>query len=146
MRFQYAFQKIVDLKNNERTQAEWVLSQAIGQLNSEKESLASLHSAKEEMQQELFAVTAGKTTISQLKLLQHYVDHIDQQIVLKNEHVEQAQKVVLTKQEHLTDKMVEEKVWNKAKEKAFRNFTEKLMKQEQQALDEMATNRFQRML
>jgi flagellar FliJ protein len=145
MRFRYAFQKIVDLKNNERTQAEWVLSEAIGHLRAEEETLAHLQTAKTQMQEQMISVSAGKATISQLMLLQHYVDHIGQQIEEKNKHVEEAQKLVLNKREHLAGKMLEEKVWTKAKEKAYQRFTAKLLNKEQQELDEIATNRFARM-
>ncbi|TBL77728.1 flagellar export protein FliJ [Paenibacillus thalictri] len=144
MRFNYAFQKIVDLKNNERTQAEWILSQAIGQLQTEQGHLAHLHTAREEMQDQLMSVSASKATISEIMLLQQYVEHIDTKIVEKNRHVKQAEEVVVDKQGHLTDKMLEEKVWVKAKEKAHGHFTARLLQKEQQELDEMATNRFQR--
>ncbi|MEC0268507.1 flagellar export protein FliJ, partial [Paenibacillus anseongense] len=39
MQFRYSFQQIVDLKNNERTQAEWILSEAMGQLRNEETNL-----------------------------------------------------------------------------------------------------------
>jgi len=97
------------------------------------------------MQEQMISVSAGKATISQLMLLQHYVDHIGQQIEEKNKHVEEAQKLVLNKREHLAGKMLEEKVWTKAKEKAYQRFTAKLLNKEQQELDEIATNRFARM-
>lgn len=145
MRFKYAFQKIVDLKNNERTQAEWILSEAIGQLKTEEESLASLQNARSEIQEQLMSISAGKATISQLMLLQNYVEHIDHQIEVQHRHVEDAHKLVLHRQEHLNDKMLEEKVWTKAKERAYRQFAAAVLQKEQQELDEMATNRFRRL-
>ncbi|MDT2194809.1 hypothetical protein [Paenibacillus larvae] len=46
MKFQYAFQQIVDLKENERSQAEWHLSEAIGLFNREQKNLLHLHEKK----------------------------------------------------------------------------------------------------
>ena len=37
--FRYSLQKIVDLKKNEKTQAEWILSHAMGVLQEEEHSL-----------------------------------------------------------------------------------------------------------
>ncbi|MGV2795025.1 flagellar export protein FliJ, partial [Clostridium perfringens] len=38
MRFRYVYQKVVDLKSNEKTQAEWMLSAAVGILQAEQYS------------------------------------------------------------------------------------------------------------
>ncbi|WP_282941811.1 flagellar export protein FliJ [Paenibacillus sp. RC67] len=145
MRFRYAFQKIVDLKTNEKTQAEWLLSQAIGKMREEESSLSELHTAKDGVYEQIHEVSANKATISQMLLLQQYVEHIDQQIVLKNEDLIQAKQVVNVKQDVLAGRVLEEKVWSKAKEKAYQRFTMNVLKKEQDQLDEMATNRFRRL-
>lgn len=145
MHFRYAFQKIVDLKSNEKTQAEWILTQAIGKMREEESSLSELFSAKDEMVEQLQSASAHKATISQLMMMQQYVDHLDHQIILKNKDLEQAQRVVSVKQNDLAGKMMQEQVWSKAKEKALQRFTSNMLKKEQEQLDEMATNRFRRL-
>lgn len=145
MRFQYSFQKIVDLKTNEKTQAEWVLSEAIGKLRAEEHSLTELQQAKEEMADELHRASVSRTTISELKLMQSFLDHMDQQIHAKHQDVQLAKTQVQLRQDHLTDKMLEEKVWTKAKEQAFGRFQSLMLKKEQEQMDEMATNRFRRL-
>ncbi|GJM75556.1 hypothetical protein HMSSN036_77720 [Paenibacillus macerans] len=42
MKFRYVYQKVLDLKSNEKTQAEWMLSAAVGELQSEQRSLEQL--------------------------------------------------------------------------------------------------------
>jgi flagellar FliJ protein len=145
MRFRYAFQKIVDLKTNEKTQAEWMLSEAIGKVREEEISLSELHSAKDGLQEQLYTVSMNKTTISQIMMLQQFVDHIDQQIVLKNHDLQHAQQVVISKKDVLAGKMLEEKIWCKAKDRAQQRFSAIALKKEQEQLDEMATNRFRRL-
>lgn len=145
MRFRYAFQKIVDLKTNEKTQAEWILTQAIGKMREEESSLTELFSAKDDLVEQLQTVSAHKTTISELMIMQQYVDHLDQQIIMKNKDLEQAQHVVNLKQDDLAGKMMQEQVWSKAKDKAFQRFNSLMLKKEQEQLDEMATNRFRRL-
>jgi flagellar protein FliJ len=144
VRFQYSFQQIVDLKNNERTQAEWILSEAIGRLRTEESSLDSLHSQKNELREQIVAATKNKTTISEMLLIQQYMEHLEVQIEKKHEDVEVAQYAVVKKQEHLSEKVLDEKLWNKAREKAYTQFKELAGKKEQEALDEMATNRYKR--
>lgn len=145
MRFRYAFQKIVDLKINEKTQAEWMLSEAIGKMRAEESSLAELEKAKHEMQEELHRSSSQVTTVSNLLMLQSYVNHIDGRIQRKHRDVQAAKTIVQLKQDDLTGKMLEEKVWTKAKERAFQHFSSEVLKKEQNQLDEMATNRFKRL-
>lgn len=145
MRFRYTFQKIVDLKTNEKTQAEWMLSQAIVKLREEESSLARLESAKQEVQEELHKVSGTRTTVSNLMLLQSFVDHFDVCIKDKHRDLSSAKTNVQLKQDDLTGKMLEEKVWTKAKEKAYQKFSAGVLKIEQNQLDEMATNRYRRL-
>jgi flagellar FliJ protein len=144
MKFRYAFQQIVDLKNTERTQAEWVLSEAIGKLQSEQSSLAELEGEKERVQEELAATSANAMTISQIRVMQQYVNHLNRQISLKASDVQRAKRHVEQKQQVLTDKMLDEKVWAKARQKAFEAHAALTLKREQQELDEIASVRFLR--
>jgi flagellar FliJ protein len=145
MKFRYSFQQIVNLKNNEKTQAEWVLSEAIGRLRSEETSLFQLSEQKSELHNQISSTSEGCTTISNMLLLQSYMDHLDQQILRKHEEIKVAQHVVVTKQEHLSERMIDEKVWTKAREKAYSQFKVVTGRKEQQVLDEITTNRFKRL-
>lgn len=146
MNFRYSFQQIVNLKNNERTQAEWILSEAMGQLRSEETSLHGLFEQKESLHNEMADVSSSSVPISKMMMMQSYLDHVDQQIARKHLDVQQAKHVVLKKQEHLSERMIDEKVWTKAREKAYNQFQTFVAKKEQLALDEMATNRYKRQM
>ncbi|MNV64393.1 Flagellar FliJ protein [compost metagenome] len=145
MSFRYSFQQIVDLKNNERTQAEWILSEAIGQLRNEETSLNCLFEKKENLHQEMAQASNHSVSISNMLMMQSYMNHVDKQIARKHQDVKQAKHIVSEKQEHLSEKMIDEKVWTKAREKAHHQFRLMVAKKEQDALDEMATNRFKRL-
>ncbi|NOV03168.1 flagellar export protein FliJ [Paenibacillus planticolens] len=145
MHFRYSFQQIVDLKNNERTQAEWILSEAMGQLRNEETSLRGLFEQKENLHQEMVTASRDSVSIAKMLMLQTYMNHVERQIARKHQDVQQAKHVVLKKQEHLSEKMIDEKVWTKAREKAYSQFQSFVAKKEQDALDEMATNRFKRL-
>jgi flagellar FliJ protein len=145
MKFRYSFQQIVDLKNNEKTQAEWILSEALGRLRTEETSLYHLSEKKTELSEHIASVSENATTISQMLILQSYMDHLDQQIVKKNQEIQQAQHIVVKKQEHLSEKMIDEKVWTKAREKAYTQYKVIAGRKEQEDLDEISTNRFKRL-
>lgn len=140
MKFRYSFQKIVDLKSNEKTQAEWVLSGAVGRLREEEESLSTLFSEQSQVESQL-GTAASRTTASELMVYQHYLDHLNERIKLKTADVRKAETKVIEKRSILSSKMVEEKVWDNARTKAFMLHQSLELKKEQDALDEMATNR-----
>ncbi|WP_068774626.1 flagellar export protein FliJ [Paenibacillus sp. FJAT-26967] len=145
MKFQYAFQQIVNLKNNERSQAEWNLSSAIGKLNIEESSLHDLMRMKSEAQDKLMESSERPVSMSEIRQLQYYVEHIDQLIAIKRRDIAKAQYQVTQNREVLSDKMVDEKVWTKARDKAYEQFSSFVLKKEQEALDEIATNRHTRL-
>lgn len=141
MAFQYSLQKIVDLKNNERTYAEWLLSVALGKLQDEEATLSELYEERERLYSLQQSASQHSTTISTLMMLQHYSKHVDQLISRKNEDIWRAQSDVTHQQESLSLKMLDEKVWNKAREKAWVHHIAASAKKEQNELDEVAALR-----
>lgn len=141
MKFRYPFQKLVDLKSNEKSQAEWFLSKAIGRLRDEEMSLHELRMLKERIYDELNVSSQRKVTVAEIVHMQSYIDHLDQKIMEKNKDIQSANIEVTLKRSHLNDKVIEEKVWHKAKEKAFEHFQVTLRKKEQEEMDEIAGNR-----
>jgi flagellar FliJ protein len=139
--FHYSLQKIVDLKANEKTQAEWILTHAIGVLQEEELTLNSLHSEKSEIHADLTSAIGISANISQLLTYQNYMTHLDHRITKKLKDVERAEQNVLHKKGHLSEKMIDEKLWSKAKDKAKTIFEAVERTKEQQVLDEMATTR-----
>jgi flagellar FliJ protein len=145
MKFKYSFQQIVKLKNNEKTQAEWILSEALDRLRTEETSLYDLSEKKLELSEQLADVSESATTISQMLVYQNYLNHLNQQILKKNVDVQLAQNVVVKKQEHLSEKVIDEKVWTKARERAYSQYKVESGRKEQDVLDEISTNRFKRL-
>ncbi|MFD0698384.1 flagellar export protein FliJ [Paenibacillus sp. GCM10027628] len=145
MKFRYSFQQIVDLKYNERTQAEWILSDALGQLRNEETSLHGLYAEKDQLQSQMADASGNSVRIAEMMRLQTYMNHLDTQIMRKHQDIQKAQHVVEKKQEHLSERMIDEKVWTKAREKAYCQFQSLVAKKEQESQDEMATNRYKRL-
>ncbi|MDP4097542.1 flagellar export protein FliJ [Paenibacillus sp. P96] len=142
MKFQYSFQKVVDLKSNEKSQAEWMLSSAVGKLQSEEQTLQQITAEKERVSLAIQSAAEACVPLSSIQELQAYVRHLEQCILRKNKDVQHAQMNVQSKQNLLTDKMLDEQVWLKAREKAKAKFQQELLLHEQNELDEMASVRY----
>ncbi|WP_409340975.1 flagellar export protein FliJ [Paenibacillus sp. MBLB4367] len=145
MKFKYGFQKIVDLKSNEKTQAEWVFSSAVGALRVEEQSLLELQERKRLLHDDMVNESAGRTSVSELMVHQTYIQHIDRQIHRKTKDVQSAKQNVSVKQEQLVHKTIEEKIWFQARDKAKQAFTALQLKKEQEELDDIAITRYKLM-
>ena len=142
MKFHYSFQKVVDLKGNEKTQAEWILSTALGELQAHENILNELLIQRSEVTLALHSSVEQKTSMIKIRELQDYVDYLDKSITRKHSDILLANQEVQQKQEHLSTKVLDEKVWLKAKDKAQTLFQQSMNLREQNELDEIATVRF----
>lgn len=140
--FRYSFQKVVDLKSSEKTQAEWLLSSAIGTLAAEELSLEELRMKQQEWEEKLIFSSQSAVTLSELQVIQQYLEYIETCIASKLKDVLSAQKAVENGRLVLSGKMKDEKVWLKAKDHARERFQYALQIKEQNELDELASVRF----
>ncbi|MBU5350953.1 flagellar export protein FliJ [Paenibacillus silvae] len=142
MKFRYHFQKVVDLKSNEKTQAEWMLSSAIGKLQTEEEHLMQLINDRNSLMEIIQSSAESCASASSLQELQRYAYHLDECISKKSSDVKHAQVNVQRNQTFLNGKVIDEKVWLGARDKAKIRFQQEMLLREQNDLDEMATVRF----
>lgn len=141
VKFKYPFQKIVDLKETEKTQAEWMLSASLGKLAQEKLTLEELYMEKESTMESIYS-SASLCCVSSLQQLQSYVSRLEHSIKKQLDDVQLAEDDVVRSQDHLSLKMKDEKVWLQARDKARERFRHEMQLLEQNELDEMATLRF----
>lgn len=142
MNFRYQLQKVVDLKNTERTQAEWMLSHALGELQMEEETLAQLLKEKAALKESLMQASASSAKIAELLQYQSYISFVERQIETKDEDVKAAQEHVSSQQSYLSEKLKDEKIWDKAREKAYEQYKTVSLKEEQEQVDELAIMKY----
>ncbi|GIP56548.1 flagellar export protein FliJ [Paenibacillus sp. FSL W8-0186] len=142
MKFRYVYQKVVDLKSNQKTQAEWMLSAAVGQLQAEQRSLELLEEDKVRTFTAIQSAMENKASMIKLQELQLYMDYLENCIESKLGDIRRAEANVEKKKAVLNGKMLDEKVWLKAKEKAKHKYQHEMLLREQNELDEIATVRF----
>lgn len=142
VKFKYVYQKIVHLKQNQKTMAQWSLAAAMVKLAEEEKTLSRLQTNRERCLEQINERGAQSVTISELTSLQAYADYLEDQIRQKNQDVEHAQQNVRYSQSHLSDRLTDEKIWLRLREQAKDTFIRNELHKEQQFLDEMACIRY----
>ena len=140
MSFVYSFQKILDFKGKEKEQAEMSYSHSIEALRMEEQKLAHLEQNKQNMEQKLQEET--RISLAELRSGYEYIGHLQQLITKATWTKQQAEKEVESKQEILTERVMDEKVWLKLKENAYEKYKELQQQTEQKELDEIAVARY----
>ncbi|MFD2333192.1 flagellar export protein FliJ [Cohnella sp. GCM10020058] len=141
LRFRYPLQKIVDLKGSEKSMAEWEYAASLGRLRSEEEQLDQLRQERGAYEQELSERSSQPTALAELHLLQDYISFLDDRIRQQRQGVRAAEEHVQQRQVFLTDKMVDEKVWQNARSKSLQKYRQEALIREQNELDEIALRR-----
>jgi flagellar FliJ protein len=141
MSFVYSFQKILDMKEKEKEQAEVNYSKSIRVLQQEQQRLDSLKSNKKYLEERMLQ---GEQNISlaELKTNYEYIGHLQRLITQANESKELAEKDVEAKQSILSERAIDQKIWEKLKEQSFEKYKEELRKKEQKELDEISVSRY----
>lgn len=140
MSFVYSFQKILDVKGKEKEQAEMSYSHSIQALRVEEEKLAHLEQNKQEMEYKL--QQESLISLAELRSSHEYIGHLQRMITEAVWTKQQAEKDVESKQEILTECVMDEKVWLKLKENAYEQYRELQKQTEQKELDEIAVARY----
>ena len=141
MAFRFSLQKVVDLKSNQKSQAEWMLAKALARQQEEEQMLARLEQERRNLRERLDNSAQTPIPARELAELGRYIDHLDGVINRKRADVYRARKAVDDSRQHLLDRSIDEKVWLRAREKAFERHRAFVLKKEQHDIDEMASMR-----
>lgn len=142
--FNFRFQKILDLKENEKGFAQIQMADAIklqeaGYLRNEaiyKKIIDAEHLVK--------AKQEDGVNISELRMLITYIQQLQEQLLASNRELELLQSNVARTQTQLQRKAQEEKTWDNLKQQKHSQFVEHAKTTEQNFFDELASTRFYR--
>lgn len=142
--FNFRFQKILELKENEKGFAQVQMADAIkkeeaGHQKSRAitDKLIEAEHLKKEKQQ-------GGINIAELRMLEMYINQLQEQSSVTNRELEFLQGNVSRSQNQLQQKAQEEKTWGNLKEQELSKFKEEKKVEEQNFFDELASTRFYR--
>lgn len=143
--FHYPFQKILELKEKEKESAQQQMAKAIQRQEKIELRVADLNDSYSAAREHLAIKQEQGIAIMELRRREDYVEHLRRNLRLEQEDCRLAKKNVDKKQEVLHDKLKEEKTWFVLKEKQELEFIERSKLEEQNQLDEMASNRYYRL-
>lgn len=143
-KFNFRFQKILDLKGNEKDfaqiqMADALKQQEVGHLKREAiyRKIIDAERQKNEKQQD-------GVNISDLRMMETYIFQLQEQLATSNRELEQLRTKVSRTQNHLQKKAQEEKTWGNLKQQDLTIYVEQKKVVEQNFFDELASTRFYR--
>lgn len=142
--FNFRFQKILDLKENEKGFAQIQMAEAIKQHEVGYERNKAIQNKISDVEQLKKTKQQSGVNISELRMLEEYIHQLQDQSQSSKRELEYLQKNVSASQGVLQKKAQEEKTWENLKQQKMTRFEEENKAAEQSFFDEMASTRFYR--
>ncbi|MBN6185829.1 flagellar export protein FliJ [Aneurinibacillus sp. BA2021] len=131
------------MKEKEKEQAEISYSKSMQVLRQEQERLAHLERNKQQMEQQMLQKEKN-ISLAELKTNYEYIGHLQRLIAEANESKQRAEKEVENRQFILSERTMDQKIWEKLKENSFEKYKDAMRLLEQKELDEIAVGRYYR--
>jgi flagellar FliJ protein len=138
MAFRFPLQKVVDLKSNQKAQAEWGLAKALARAREEEKALRELERNRQSLRDRLDESARKPVCAGELAEIERCIRLLDDRILSKRADLERALKAVDASRQHLVERTLDEKVWLRARERALERYRAFMLKKEQQEIDEIA--------
>lgn len=142
--FNFRFQKILDLKENEKGFAQIQMAEAMKQQEVGYQRNRIIEKKINEAEQLKNAKQQTGVNISELRMLEDYIYQLQDQSLSSKRELEHLESKVSTSQGLLQKKAQEEKTWENLKKQKLMHFQEENKAAEQSFFDEMASTRFYR--
>lgn len=141
MTYRFPLQRVLDVKEKEKQQAQQDLGVSLKKQHDVEEKMTALSEKRTTIQEHMIQQSRGCKAL-ELHDQQRYITHLDRQIVLLQNNLLQTKKEVEKNQGVLMEKSKEEKIWQEWKQEMFTRHQQVALKQEQEMLDEMASIRY----
>ncbi|WP_416145154.1 flagellar export protein FliJ [Planococcus koreensis] len=142
--FNFRFQKILDLKENEKGAAQLQMADAIKLQQAGYERNEAIYKKIIDAEHLKKAKQEDGINISELRMLVNYIHQLQEQLLASNRELELLQSNVARSQNQLQRKAQEEKTWDSLKQQKHSQFVEHNKTAEQHYFDELAGTRFYR--
>lgn len=142
--FNFRFQKILELKESEKGVAQVQMADAIKKEEAGHQKKREITDKLSEAEQLKKEKELGGTKIAELRMLEMYINQLQEQSAVTNRELEFLQGNVFRSQNQLQKKAQEEKTWGNLKEQELIRFQETQKVEEQNFFDELASTRFYR--
>ncbi len=141
-KFVYKMENILSVKYKLEDQAKNVFAEANMVLNEEEEKLSNLYARKEGYERQLSGQVTGALQVLEIRRIAEAVEvmkyYIKMQIIAVNSAKQQVEKERIK----LNQAMVERKIQEKLKEKAYEEFVAELNRAERKEIDELVSFKY----
>ena len=145
-KFIYPFQRILDLKENEKEFAQIQMAEAIRKQETSFRKNQEILRKISEVENEKNQKQKDGVNIFELRMLEDYIDQLKNQLQVSEKELEHRDRQLVQTQSHLRVKAQEEKTWIQLKNHRLKQFDQEMKASEQAFFDELAANRFYRAL
>lgn len=138
MKFQYKFEKILDLREREKDLQIIAYENAVRHFEAVARQLYLLLKKKEDLEREQIRKIQEGLAVREIRLQQIFLDNLQKEIDELQEKVLIARQKMQFEQQKLMQKNIEVKKYEKIKEKEFAKFLEFVNQEDRKIMDELA--------
>ncbi|MFJ5622112.1 flagellar export protein FliJ [Peribacillus loiseleuriae] len=142
MIYQYKFDKILTIKENEKNDVLVKYNETIKKFEEVAEKLYKLLKKKEDLLQFQQEKLTQGLTVQEIRHNQQFMDNLENIIMHNQKEVIQARQAMNMQQSKLMEKNIEVKKYEKIKEKDFQKFLEEIKEADNKNMDEISIRQF----
>jgi flagellar protein FliJ len=142
MSFQFRFEKILTMKEKETESAFHEMNVIKTIKETAEQQLLQLVEKKDSYIQDYQTMMRNSLRVTDIQEREHYLHFLNKQIDRARKKVNELTQEFHLKNNLLLAKNQEEKIWSSWREKSLEEYTEKINREEQNQLDEMAVLRY----
>lgn len=142
MSFYFAFQKILEVKENDKLKAEKEFSQATRKFEEVATKLYDLLKKKETFEDNYYERIATGMSVHEIQQTNGVIAAIDRQIEQAQYYTQKAREEMHYKEKLLTEKSIELKKYEKMKEIKYNEYVEEEKQLEMKLMDEISVTQF----
>ena len=142
--FKFKFQKALDYKLELEENAKHILHEKIEEENIEKKKLEGIIEKERVFLIEYEKIKTGRLDLNKLKEYQNYLEVIEKEKKIQGEILEKLSLEVKKAEENYFEARKERKIFDRLKEKSEEEYKIEEIKKEQNVMDEISNNIFNR--
>jgi flagellar FliJ protein len=142
-KFVFKLQAVLNLKKQIEENLKNELGKAVQELERQKKKLMDIELERATYYQEINDKSSSGISVGKLKEFSSYISHLNEKIKQQKNNIKRAQKTVDKYREQLIIAVQERKMMEKLREKKYAEFMKEQQREEQKAIDEIASFNYQ---
>jgi len=144
--FSFHLQKILDLKEKEKEQAQWELGKSVQKKNEEEAKLTDMSMRHAAVSASLIDIQSQRCSVASLMEITQYKQSIERAMNRQQQTIQGCVQEMENCKSRLTQRMQESQLWQRLKDRSKELFDEAQKQREQKELDEIGITCFVRQM